>query len=65
MSSEFDHGLNKAIRYDSVNKTKILETAILEGTNSLTNEGCTNDTKGLKRHNDYIEENFSPVTPIC
>lgn len=65
MSTELDHGLTTAIRHDSVNKTKIPGTTILEGTNSLTNEGCTNDTKALKRHADYIEEHFIPVTPVC
>ena len=65
MSTEPDHGLTTAIRHDSVNKTKIPGTTILEGTNSLTNEGCTNDTKALKRHADYIEEHFIPVTPVC
>ncbi len=39
MSTELDHGLTTAIRHDSANKTKIPETTMPEGTNSLKKEG--------------------------
>jgi hypothetical protein len=59
--SELDDGFT-VIRFESMNKTKLPETLILEATDPPSNEVSTNGSEVTKRHNDYIEENFVPVS---